>query len=127
VFQHYSNSSTTCPCSGELTEESVYACQFSEDDGWYRVRVESLGADGCVSVRYVDYGNTELVSRRRLRLLEDKFLTKISLASGFSSNSSQSWDLSCEDAFSAMLFVTNNPLHEKYQAVYQFALNPQIL
>jgi hypothetical protein len=80
-FQYYLDSSLKCFCTKEVTKGSVYACQFSEDGGWYRVRVESFGDSGSVSVRYIDYGNTELVPIWRLRPLDGKFLKTAALAS----------------------------------------------
>eukprot|EP00019_Armaparvus_languidus_P012782 CAMPEP_0168583322 /NCGR_PEP_ID=MMETSP0420-20121227/2499_1 /TAXON_ID=498008 /ORGANISM="Pessonella sp." /LENGTH=915 /DNA_ID=CAMNT_0008617959 /DNA_START=61 /DNA_END=2805 /DNA_ORIENTATION=- len=43
--------------------------QFTVDDTWYRARVEDVLDDNRFAVRYVDYGNAEVLPRSRLRPL----------------------------------------------------------
>lgn len=46
--------------------------QFLEDDGWYRAEVLGKDDEG-VKVRYVDYGNVEVLPSSRVRSLMPKF------------------------------------------------------
>lgn len=38
------------------------AAKFTEDEEWYRAKIESIGSGGKVTVRYIDYGNSEVKS-----------------------------------------------------------------
>jgi staphylococcal nuclease domain-containing protein 1 len=49
--------------------------RFSIDDEWYRARVLSLGANGAVSVLYIDYGNREKTQSVKLAALPAGFET----------------------------------------------------
>jgi len=74
LFQHYSNPSIAHPSTEQLAIGLYFACQYSEDNGWYRVQIESFKKNDLVIVRYIDYGNTEVVSMSRLRPLDKDFL-----------------------------------------------------
>ena len=53
--------------------EFVLAC-FTEDQGWYRAIVAKAPQDGhTVEVRYIDYGNTEVVATSELRTMTPAF------------------------------------------------------
>lgn len=49
------------------------AAKFSEDNEWYRARVEKVERGGNVSILYVDYGNRETVPTTRLAMLPPAF------------------------------------------------------
>ncbi|KFB45039.1 AGAP005672-PA-like protein [Anopheles sinensis] len=52
------------------------AAKFSEDDEWYRAKVEKVEKGGNVSILYVDYGNRENVPSTRLAMLPPTFLSE---------------------------------------------------
>lgn len=58
----------------EVTPEVGQRCiaQFTEDDGWYRANIESID-EGNITVRYIDYGNSEVVTQDRLRSIQPQF------------------------------------------------------
>lgn len=49
------------------------AAKFTEDNEWYRARVEKLEKGGNASILYVDYGNRELVPTTRLAMIPPAF------------------------------------------------------
>ncbi|XP_055606182.1 staphylococcal nuclease domain-containing protein 1 [Uranotaenia lowii] len=51
------------------------AAKFSEDNEWYRAKVEKFEKGGNASVLYVDYGNRETVPTTRLAMLPPAFLS----------------------------------------------------
>jgi disulfide oxidoreductase YuzD len=59
-----------------LSVGSFYASQFSEDMEWYRVVIEAIYPNGTLCVRYVDYGNKEVVPASNIRELDSRFLTQ---------------------------------------------------
>ena len=54
------------------TAECYLAAQYSEDDLWYRCLVEGVSSTG-VEVKFVDYGNSEMVPYEKLRFLDSEF------------------------------------------------------
>ena len=46
--------------------------RFTEDDGWYRAVVEAVDGDN-VTVRYIDYGNSEVLTKNRLCKIQAEF------------------------------------------------------
>ncbi|KAL4236389.1 Tudor domain [Mactra antiquata] len=59
-------------CESVAVGEPVVA-QFTEDEAWYRGYIERLAGDKC-SVRFIDYGNAELVTKDAVRLPTDELL-----------------------------------------------------
>lgn len=57
----------------------VCCAQFSEDNQWYRALVEENNANK-LSVRFIDYGNTETLSISRTKVLNDAFFVEPPLA-----------------------------------------------
>ena len=55
------------------TTGQVCCAQFSNDMQWYRGVVESVSGDG-VKVHFVDYGNSEKVSRSQVKKLKEELL-----------------------------------------------------
>lgn len=56
------------------------AAKFSEDNEWYRAKVEKVEKGGNVSILYVDYGNREVSSTPQLqRFFPRKYLRSISV------------------------------------------------
>ncbi|KAI9251523.1 hypothetical protein BDA99DRAFT_552985 [Phascolomyces articulosus] len=52
----------------------VVSAKFTEDDSWYRAKVRRVAGDS-VDVLYIDYGNSEVLSTSRIRILPDQFKT----------------------------------------------------
>ena len=56
----------------------VIAALFSEDETWYRASVSCVNPDGSVSVMFIDYGNSETISKtdigQRVRYLGKELL-----------------------------------------------------
>eukprot|EP00070_Physeter_catodon_P024078 XP_023987010.1 serine/threonine-protein kinase 31 isoform X2 [Physeter catodon] len=59
--------SEVCPHAssvfGNLDPKKIYGGLFSEDKCWYRCKVLKIISDEKCLVRYIDYGNTEILSR----------------------------------------------------------------
>lgn len=53
---------------------SVCCAQFSEDGCWYRGIVTSLQDDSRAQVRFVDYGNSDVVDKGKIMALKEEFL-----------------------------------------------------
>ena len=64
-----SNSAVTLthPTVGEIC-----AAQFSEDNMWYRAEIKTFDDDNA-QVQFIDYGNSEIVSKTQLKQLVDTF------------------------------------------------------
>ena len=54
---------------------TLCAALFSADDLWYRVKVISTAGRGDIEVKFIDYGNTEVVSESTLRKLPAHLLS----------------------------------------------------
>ncbi|XP_070552424.1 uncharacterized protein [Ptychodera flava] len=64
--------------SAELALKSIQVglpccAQFTEDDGWYRAKVVDVSGEH-VTVKYVDYGNSETLPVHRVKALKPKFM-----------------------------------------------------
>eukprot|EP01117_Protostelium_nocturnum_P000963 TRINITY_DN11291_c0_g1_i1.p1 TRINITY_DN11291_c0_g1~~TRINITY_DN11291_c0_g1_i1.p1 ORF type:complete len:937 (+),score=382.46 TRINITY_DN11291_c0_g1_i1:147-2957(+) len=57
------------------TNGSLVKSKFSEDDTWYRAKVVRVHKDGKIEVKYVDYGNSEIVDASRLAKLDPAHAT----------------------------------------------------
>jgi len=57
----------------------VCCAQFSEDNQWYRAVVEENN-DSALTVRFIDYGNTETLPVERTKVLKDAFFNEPPLA-----------------------------------------------
>lgn len=59
--------------SGELERPimkgTLCAALFSADDKWYRVKVIGTKGRGDIEVKFIDYGNTEILNENTLRKL----------------------------------------------------------
>lgn len=51
---------------------NAFACQFSADNRWYRVAVDLIEDNQC-HIRYIDFGNSEVVPMKKLKRLPKKF------------------------------------------------------
>ncbi|KAK3749426.1 hypothetical protein RRG08_003275 [Elysia crispata] len=75
--------------TGDLSVAPVGAiccAMFTEDDAWYRAKVTATDADkGQVTVRFVDYGNTDTVEADRLTSLPEDL--KLSVLPAFATKS----------------------------------------
>jgi len=47
--------------------------QFTADDAWYRGKVMKILGDDEYKIFYVDYGNSEIISSKRIRKLPEEF------------------------------------------------------
>eukprot|EP00111_Clytia_hemisphaerica_P015544 TCONS_00045877-protein len=58
---------TLCPSQpkviGQLSIQQIYGCKFSEDEQWYRCSIIRCLQQNQVEIRYIDYGNKEIVDR----------------------------------------------------------------
>jgi len=57
------------PKAGQLV-----IAQFTEDNKWYRAKIDSISAGG-ITVFYVDYGNLEILHKSRIRQIDSSFTT----------------------------------------------------
>lgn len=57
----------------------VCCAKFSEDNQWYRAVVED-SADNALTIRFLDYGNTETLPISRTKMLKDAFFSEPPLA-----------------------------------------------
>lgn len=57
----------------EITTGKPCLCKFTEDDEWYRAEIIEF-KDGQVTVKYVDYGNTETVESSRVSPISDSYM-----------------------------------------------------
>ena len=49
--------------------------QYSEDERWYRAKVTDLPGEQKVMVKYVDFGNTEILHYTSIRALHKNYIT----------------------------------------------------
>ncbi|XP_071476635.1 tudor domain-containing 6-like [Diadema antillarum] len=61
------------PQPGTLSPGDVCLAQFMEDGQWYRARVESVTGNDVIAY-FIDYGNTEIIPRGRVRVMQEKVL-----------------------------------------------------
>ncbi|ESP00578.1 hypothetical protein LOTGIDRAFT_157854 [Lottia gigantea] len=73
---HYSKSSEPLD---ELTAGKICAAKFTEDDMWYRAKVEKIKGDE-VKVRFADYGNVDTVTTDRVKKLRAEDISHPPLA-----------------------------------------------
>lgn len=52
----------------------VCVAQYSADNLWYRAEVIRLPGRRQVEIKYVDFGNTEMISHYKLKKILDMFL-----------------------------------------------------
>jgi staphylococcal nuclease domain-containing protein 1 len=64
------------PLPGAFTPRrgEICAARFTDDDQWYRARVEKISGPD-ISVFYIDYGNREVVDITRCAALSSSFAT----------------------------------------------------
>ena len=62
-----------------ISVDDVCCAQFSEDNQWYRAVVEEKNGDD-LTVRFIDYGNTETLPISRTKVLDDAFFQEPPLA-----------------------------------------------
>lgn len=58
-----------------VTMGMVVVAQYSGDGSWYRAKVSSVDNDDSISVFFVDYGNSEVVSMDKIQPINDQFLS----------------------------------------------------
>jgi tudor domain-containing protein 1/4/6/7 len=52
---------------------AICCAQFSEDNSWYRSIVTALPDDTHVEVQFVDYGNSDVIEKSKVKVLKDEF------------------------------------------------------
>ena len=62
-----------------ISAGDICCAQFSEDCQWYRAVVED-NTNGTLTVRFIDYGNTETLPISRIKILKDAFFAEPPLA-----------------------------------------------
>jgi len=68
---------------GQLSSQQIYGCKFTEDEMWYRCSIGKCLPKNTVEVRYIDYGNSEVVDRFTLVTLPASLTKEPPLASLF--------------------------------------------
>ena len=63
----------------KVTKGMAVVAQFTDDECWYRAVVESVGEK--ITVRFVDYGNTDTVTLDALREITDTLMKQSAMAS----------------------------------------------
>ncbi|XP_067679478.1 maternal protein tudor-like isoform X2 [Haliotis asinina] len=76
----------------------VCCAKFTEDDQWYRAVVESV-AEEQVTVRFVDYGNTDVATMERLAVLTPNNMSAHPLAYHCTLDGVESWSQCLIDKF----------------------------
>ncbi|CAL1541995.1 unnamed protein product [Lymnaea stagnalis] len=61
----------------QVTIGDTVCAKFTEDNVWYRATVESCDPDNQYTVRFVDFGNTDVVSADRLAALSSDLSTSL--------------------------------------------------
>ena len=74
LMEEYERSNSDNTSLSDVTVGSVCCARYSVDGSWYRAVVEDVG-DDTVNVRFVDYGNSDVVSRGDIRRISDQFTT----------------------------------------------------
>ncbi|XP_020712473.2 maternal protein tudor-like [Athalia rosae] len=74
LFKYYSTSGTQ-----QEPEVGKLCAAQSQDQNWYRATIENVTDTG-VTVRFIDYGNTEEVSLESIKVLEQQFYVPHQLA-----------------------------------------------
>jgi len=74
LSEQYNSGNTEVLKLGELAVGDVCCAPYSADEAWYRAVVEDV-SDDTVSVRFIDYGNTDVVSQAEIRRLRDRFVS----------------------------------------------------
>ncbi|XP_011177865.2 maternal protein tudor [Zeugodacus cucurbitae] len=69
MYEYYQQNGT--PLSS-LEPEQICAA-LGSDGNWYRARITPQTNKDVIEVRYIDYGNTEKLTEKSLKTLEDKF------------------------------------------------------
>ena len=74
LMEHYESSDADELKLPDVTVGSLCCARYSADEAWYRAVVEDVSTD-TVSVRFVDYGNTDVISQADVRRVTDRFTT----------------------------------------------------
>ncbi|XP_067630078.1 maternal protein tudor isoform X2 [Eurosta solidaginis] len=69
MYEYYENGGTPL---AEFEPQQLCAA-LGSDGNWYRARITPQITKDDIEVRYIDYGNTELVDAAKLKKLEEKF------------------------------------------------------
>ncbi|KAK0163339.1 hypothetical protein PV327_007031 [Microctonus hyperodae] len=89
--------------------------QYSEDSTWYRAVIQSVESTGAI-VRFIDYGNTELVTFDKIKVLQEEFTKLPTQAIGCKllAVPNTEWDASQLDRFTAIADI--KPLEAEFIA-----------
>lgn len=63
----------TASVSPPLQLKQMYAAQSQLDENYYRCQIENFNADDSVTVRFIDYGNTERIPNSAVKELKEQF------------------------------------------------------
>ena len=78
MYENYHEGTPPDFVTAPLQVGDVMAAMFTEDETWYRASVSGLNPDGSVSVTFIDYGNSEAISKadigQRVRYLPKDLL-----------------------------------------------------
>ena len=108
LLQYYSSSGSPL----NLVQKGTVCCaQFSDDDAWYRAIVEQVSG-GCATVRFVDFGNTDVSALKHLRRLEPQFCDLPPYAFECKLENITSWPSDVQERFTE--FTDNKELQVKF-------------
>ncbi|XP_041358070.1 tudor domain-containing 6-like [Gigantopelta aegis] len=108
LLQYYSSSGSP---SSLVQKGTVCCAQFSDDDAWYRAVVEQVSG-GCATVRFVDFGNTDISSLKHLKILEPQFCEQPPFAFGCKLENLTSWPYGVQEKFTD--YTDNKELDVKF-------------
>ncbi|KAL3869617.1 hypothetical protein ACJMK2_042282 [Sinanodonta woodiana] len=75
MYDAYSDQTLATLCVDMVKEGDLVVALYAEDESWYRARVVSVASEQEVEVFFMDYGNSEIVSKDSLR----KFMAQFSV------------------------------------------------
>ncbi|KAK0158458.1 hypothetical protein PV328_009458 [Microctonus aethiopoides] len=112
IAEIYATGGTVLSESDAKTGNGCIA-QYSEDSTWYRAVIQSVESTGAI-VRFIDYGNTELVTFDKIKILQEEFTKLPTQAIGCKllAVPNTEWNTSQMDRFTAIADI--KPLEAEF-------------
>jgi len=79
LMEQYDSNDSEELAMSDMTVGSLCCARYAADGSWYRAALEDVKED-TVSVRFVDYGNSDVTSRSDVRRLTDRFTSTAACA-----------------------------------------------
>ncbi|XP_028405181.1 tudor domain-containing protein 7-like [Dendronephthya gigantea] len=76
IRKHYKTSQYNSDAIPSISQGQIFCAQFTEDKNYYRARVLEVVDSAHVKVLYLDFGNKEIISVEKLRVLISDFQTQ---------------------------------------------------